>query len=282
MSTRDQVAAPELPLALIALPPFPAVALKAMRIMSRQDSRLRDLHDLIRSDLAFSSEILRIVNSPLFPFPTEITNTLQAVMLLGFERVQSLAVAIGVRVFLRDVTDMPAIRDCWRHSLACAILAEHVSRAALIDKDAAYTCGVLHDIGRLALAATRRDAYTEFLESLREQPCDILLRERELFGVDHCQAGQQLLKSWNLPERLALVAARHHDTPSDSTFDMLAVIRVACGLADTLGFSATPPATPALYDELRAQLPPSQQEILPPDPQELADKIHGHLRVLEV
>ena len=253
-----------------------------MRIMSRQDSRLRELHELIRSDPAFSSEILRVVNSPLFPFPTEITNTLQAVMLLGFERVQSLALAIGVRVFLREAADMPAIRNCWRHSLACAILAEHISRAALIDKDAAYCCGILHDVGRLALAVTHRHAYAEFLETLREQPCDILGRERERFGADHCQAGHQLLKSWNLPERFAVVAARHHESPNDSTFDMLAVIRVACRLADTLGFSVAAPASPALYAGLRAQLPPSQQNILPPDAKELADKIHDNLRILEL
>lgn len=282
MTTKERVETAELPVAFVSLPPFPAVALKAMRVLSRHDSRLRELHDLIRSDPAFSSEILRIVNSPLFPFPSQITNTLQAVMLLGFERVQSLALAIGIRVFLKDALEMPAIRDCWRHSLACAITAEIISEAALLDKDAAYCCGVLHDIGRLALAVTHQQAYATFLESTLENSCDILQRERELFGTDHCQVGEELITAWNLPKRFAIIARHHHDAPAESTFDMLAVVRLACALADCIGFSVAQSVNPVSYEKLRAQLPTSRQSVLPADPKELANKIKDQMQVLEL
>lgn len=281
MTSKGHVEAAELPIAFLALPPFPAVALKAMRVMSRHDSRLRELHDLIRSDPAFSSEILRIVNSPLFPFPAQITNTLQAVMLLGFERVQSLALAIGVRVFLCDSTEVPAVRECWRHSLACAIAAETVSRAGVIDKDAAYCCGVLHDIGRLALAVTHRQAYAAFLDSARENPCDLLHRERELFGTNHCEVGKELITAWKLPERFAIVAAHHHDAPTNSTFDMLAVVRLSCALADAMGYSVGRCANALPYEELYAQLPAGQKAILPKDPKELSEKISQQMQFLE-
>jgi hypothetical protein len=61
-------------------------------------------------------------------------------MLLGLERVQSL----GVRTYLKDSLEVPVLKARWRHSLACAIIAEQPSRAALIDKHAAYTAGMLH------------------------------------------------------------------------------------------------------------------------------------------
>lgn len=281
MSTIEHVEATDLPLSLIALPPFPAVALKALRVMSRHDSRLRELHDLIRADQAFSGEILRIVNSPLYPFPTAITSTLQAVMLLGFERVQSLAVAIGVRTYLKDSLEAPVLKGCWRHSLACAIIAEQLSGAALIDKDAAYTAGVLHDIGRLALAVCHRRKYADFLRSTETQPCDVLARERELFGVDHCQAGKALISSWNLPEKFAQIAAHHHDQPRGEKFDLLAVVRLACAFADAIGYPVAHSLNPPTYEQLRVELSVPDRDRVPVNFVDLAARVEAEISLME-
>lgn len=270
----------DLPLAFVELPPFPAVAIKALRVMARSDSRLRELHDLIRADQAFSAEILRLVNSPLFPFPTAITNTLQATMLLGFERVQSLAVTIGLRAFVRDSLEIPALRACWRHSVASAVIAEQLSRTILADKDTLYTAGIMHDIGRLALAVCRRHEYAEFLRNASVEPCDILARERELFEIDHCEAGQILIAAWNLPPDFAVIAARHHQ-PLQGNFDVLSVIHLSCALADTLGFAVAHSRETIGYLELRDQLPASQRHHLPENPAELTDKIQSQVQVLE-
>ena len=69
-----------------SIPPFPAIALKALKLMSGTDTSLLELCNLIRSDLAFSIAILRIANSPLVAFPKNVTSVLQASMLLGFQR----------------------------------------------------------------------------------------------------------------------------------------------------------------------------------------------------
>ncbi len=276
----DQAAAAELPLAFVELPPFPAVAIKALRVMSRHDSRLRDLHDLIRADQAFSAEILRLVNSPLFPFPTAITNTLQAVMLLGFERVQALAVTIGIRAFLRDSLEIPALFACWRHSLASAIVAEQLSRVILADKDTLYTDGIMHDIGRLALAVCRRHDYAEFLRHTAVEPCDVLARERQLFGVDHCEAGKILVAAWNLPANFAAIAACHHRA-LHGTLNTLSLIHLSCAFADALGYSSAHSIGSPSYADLRLQLPEAHRPLVPEDPAQLIALIHSQMQVLE-
>src|SRR5271166_5345944 len=78
-------------LRLVDLPPFPAIAIRALQLVSNSETRLSELHDLICTDPAFAAEILRLVNSPLYGIRTEITSTLQAAMLLGFERVKGVA-----------------------------------------------------------------------------------------------------------------------------------------------------------------------------------------------
>jgi putative nucleotidyltransferase with HDIG domain len=280
VTTLERIDAKEMPLAFVDLPPFPAVAMKALRLMSRKDSRLRELHDVIRADQAFSSEILRLVNSPLFPFPTAITSTMQATMLLGFERVQALAVTIGIRAYLRDSLELPVLRGCWRHSLACAIIAEHLSRVILVDKDALFTAGIMHDIGRLALAVCRRHEYAGFLHSTELEPCDVLARERELFGIDHCQAGEFLIAAWNLPPEFAAIAARHHDAPTGKC-DMLSIIRLACSLADVLGFPVAHNLHPPTYSQLRDELPLFDRHHLPEDPAGLSSDIKSQIDFLE-
>ncbi len=280
MTILEQAKTNDLPLAFVELPPFPAVAIKALRVMSRHDSRLRELHDLIRADQAFSAEILRLVNSPLFPFPTAITNTLQAAMLLGFERVQALAVTIGIRAFLRDSLEIPALCACWRHSLACAIVAEQLSRAILADKDTLYTAGIMHDIGRLALAVCRRQDYAEFLRDTAREPCDVLARERQLFGVDHCEAGKIVVAAWNLPADFSLIAARHHQ-PLQENFNALSVIHLSCALADVLGYPVAHSVDSHSYADLRLQLPELHRHLLPEDPTELTLRIRSQVQVLE-
>lgn len=280
MKVLDQIAATELPLAFVELPPFPSVAIKALRVMSRHDSRLRELHDLIRADQAFSGEILRLVNSPLFPFPTAITNTLQAAMLLGFERVQALAVTIGIRAFLRDSLEIPALRACWRHSLASAIMAEQLSRAILADKDTLYTAGIMHDIGRLALAVCRRHDYAEFLRATALEPCHVLARERQLFGVDHCQAGKIVVAAWNLPANFDAIATRHHQ-PLQGNFDAVSVVHLSCAFADALGYSAAHSLDSPSYADLRLQLPEIHRALIPEDPAELTLRIRAQMQVLE-
>jgi hypothetical protein len=109
------------------LPPFPAIAIKALNLMSGTDRSLIDLCNLIRSDPAFSVAVLRIANAPLVAFSKNVTSVLQASMPLGFQRLRSLVDAFGLKAYIRDAFT-PLMQSCWRHSVACAILAERGAR----------------------------------------------------------------------------------------------------------------------------------------------------------
>src|SRR5258708_21705831 len=112
--------------ALNRLPPFPSVALRAMNVLSGTDSSLSELCDLVRYDPVFAGEILRIANSPLIAFSKEVTSIMQASMLLGFRRMRKLVITVGLRSYM-DKSPTPAVRACWRHSVACAMVAEQTA-----------------------------------------------------------------------------------------------------------------------------------------------------------
>ena len=192
-------ATPRQPLVLESLPPFPVIALRVAQLMSNDNARIKELCDLIRADQSLSAEVLRLANSPLFGFRTEITSILRAVALLGHKRIRGLAVTAGIQSYLARPLKVPALQLCWQHSLATAIAAEKLARVAFVEGDSAYTAGLLHDIGRLALIAAQPDHYAQLLAAVEEGSLDVLECERKWFGMDHCEAGQRLVEKWRLP-----------------------------------------------------------------------------------
>jgi putative nucleotidyltransferase with HDIG domain len=249
-------------LAMETLPPFPGVALRALNILSGTDTSLSELCDLVRCDPVFAAEILRIANSPLIAFSKEVTSILQASMLLGFRRLKRLVITVGLRSYM-DKSFTPALQACWRHSVACAMLAERIARWNSIDRDFAYTAGILHDIGRVALVAASPQAYSDLVAGAATEPrWDALRSERERFGIDHCQAGGLLITTWKLPEEFFVITSRHHE-PLTHQEDATEVVRFGCRLADALGFAAVQHGSIRSYEEIVADFPESVGKNMP-------------------
>lgn len=265
------------------LPPFPAIALKALKLMSGTDTSLLELCNLIRPDPAFSTAVLRIANSPLVAFSKNITSVLQASMLLGFLRLRSVVITVGLKAYLNDPMKdafTPLMKSCWHHSLACAMVAERSAKLSFLDKDFAYTAGILHDIGRVAMASVMPDSYTRVIERGADQPQDLLPVEQELCGIDHCQAGRSLVTAWDLPEAFLEITACHHN-PKAHPPGAASLIPPSCELADALGFAIIHYRSPRSYAEILADFPKPVQKRFPSDGGELAAEIANEIKVIE-
>ena len=135
------------------------------------------------------------------------------------------------------VTASPALTRCWRHLVACALITQEMAANISFDPDAAYTAGLLHDIGRFARLGCWPKEYAHLLTTCH--PADQLEREIETLGVAHTDAGAFLLLTWNLPLQLAEVAGGHHGHVSESRSSLVKLVSRGCHLADALGFTAT-------------------------------------------
>jgi HD-like signal output (HDOD) protein len=259
------------------LPPFPAIATKLLRVLSHEDADLRDIQNLIRTDAALSTELLRIVNSAAFGVATPISSIQAAVMRLGFERVKGFAMAVSLKGFLHTIR-IDLLRRLWRHSLACGLVANDLSNAcstSMGHDDLAYTTALLHDIGRLGLFAAHPIEYAALLEEATG--ADLRERERHAFGLDHCQAGVWLANRWQLGDAIRQVIATHHDPPSAAGFQAADVVRVAILLADSLGFDVISPAHTFTLAEIRTMLPRPAQFRFDPAPDLFKNRITEQL-----
>jgi len=236
LARTDSSVLPERPWSLKKVQPLPPVAIQLMRLVSSDECSFGRLSTLIRTDPAFAAEVLRIANSPLFGFRGEIGNVARALLMIGLDRLKSLVVTVALRNFLSTTLQDSSLRRCWRHSLACAAACEELAAAAGMEKDVVYTAGLLHDVGRLGLLASYPAEYSRILDVNAECGLDVLQSERDIFDLDHCQAGAWLVKEWALPEELEAITGRHHEEPAAEGFDSLKVVQFGCRIADCLGF----------------------------------------------
>src|SRR5687768_12273221 len=222
------------------LPAFPAITTKLLQVLSDQDADVSRLVGLLRSDMAFSAEILRRANSSSYGLSSQVSSLHHAVTILGFDQMRTLAVAISTGAHLAKAMRLAPLRNSWRHSLATALLSERLARGAGIDTDRAYTAGMLHDLGLLGLLVNYPSSYAAMLEVSVESGFNLRMAESALFDADHCQAGAWLARQWNFGTDIHDVALYHHNEPAQGDTSLVSVIYWGSLLADSVGFRVVP------------------------------------------
>ncbi len=242
------------PWALEHLPPFSPVAMRLVQLLYRENTNVRDVGEFISAEPVFSARVLQMANSPMFSLQRQVRTISHAVVVVGLERVKGIALTRALGDFAAPALKDQALRACWENSLAGAVLAEALAKPCGMDPGFAYTAGLLRDIGRLALLVQYPQAYANLLAVSQESCCDLVATERELFDIDHCQAGEWIASRMPLPPELCEAVAKHHDAALEPPFRAVHLIRVADRMADSLGFSVLPaptrPGFGAVVDEL--------------------------------
>jgi len=268
------------PWALDNLPPFPAVATRLVRMLAQEDVDITQVGKLIAAEPVFATRVLQMANSPLFAVTQQVKTISHAIVVVGLARVKAITVTRALGDFVGPALNIKALRVCWRNTLAGAIVAEKLARACRMDTDFAYVAGLLRDIGRLALLVKYPESYTNLLAVTREHAFDIRTVERDLFDIDHCEAGAWLMQRMPFPSELCEVAAHHHDAiVGESSFRIVQLVRVADRTADALGFAVLPSSGEPSVDEALSELPEALRQRVQFDPQEMTAEIESRINV---
>jgi putative nucleotidyltransferase with HDIG domain len=217
------------------LPAMPHVAAAVMRAVEDPNCGPRDLQGLIEQDAAIAARLLKVANSPLYGFRRKVESLQQAVMLLGNKTVKNLVLAASMQQAYRN--HGPVERGLWTHATlagpAASKLALHP--AIELDKEEAFTAGLLHDIGKAALVTTHRDQYQGIAAEVSREKLRYFEAEQRVFGFDHAELGARVAEKWNLPERLVSVIHHHHDggalvrlPEADARLTALIAVTTAC------------------------------------------------------
>jgi HD-like signal output (HDOD) protein len=130
-----------------------------------------------------------------------------------------------------------SLEALWRHSQNTARLAQAIACMEDAEQkivDEAFVGGLLHDIGKLVLAANFAADYARILEIGRQGTVPLVAAEENTFGANHADIGGYLLGLWGLPVPVVEAIALHH-SPGQSThngFSPLTAVHAANALVD--------------------------------------------------
>jgi putative nucleotidyltransferase with HDIG domain len=192
------------------LPTLPAVALRALQVTGDTDATVMEVVRIISSDQSLTARILHLVRRADLGVREEITSIERAIVMLGFEAVRSAVLCVTVFEAMESSRDRtaPALgafsrEEFWKHSIAVAcaaeLLAEVMGKDSGVSPSEAFVCGLLHDLGKVALDAILPKSFAKVVEAtelLRSNIADI---ERSVIGLDHMVVGKRLAEHWELP-----------------------------------------------------------------------------------
>lgn len=247
----------------VASPPKTYFELK--KAIEDEDSSFMDFARIIGSDPALVARLLRIVNSPLYGFSTQVETIQHSLTIVGVQQLSELVLATTVMENFKGIPKRLLNMDTfWEHSIACGmaakILANHLNESEL---DRFNVAGMLHDLGRLIIskkAPEQAEAIFSLSES-RESLIDEV--EKEVLGFTHAEVGASLLNAWKLPPRLVEVISCHHHPSRAKKFPLdAAIIHVADILAYQIKLGGSGERVVPQVDESVFQRTPLTQEMI--------------------
>lgn len=155
---------------------------------------------------------MRLANSAYYGFPRRITTIRDAVVLLGFRAVRSATLATCL-VDAMPSANVIDYQEFWHFSLTVGATAELLARAEGVRQDEAFTAGVIHNIGRLALDQNAPEAFQAAVSHFRAQGGRLDDAERAVLGYTDAEVGGALALMWNFPSDLADAVPHHQLDP---------------------------------------------------------------------
>jgi HD-like signal output (HDOD) protein len=204
MPTLDEVCAQAL-----KLPCSPALLPRLAALLERPDAGIDELAKLIQMDPVLTSATLRLANSVFFAAGAPVATVAEAVMRLGLRELYRLAaLSLASRWMAIEVEGYRwEAGDFCRASLVTAVAAEALAqRTGRVDPAMAYTSGLVHEIGKLAVAFACAPAFTGIRARLAELGGTWLEAETAELGFNHAAVSARLLAEWRFPEGCVAVA----------------------------------------------------------------------------
>ncbi len=187
------------------LPSAPKVLPRLKMLLSDANSSMQEIVGLIRLDLGIAARVLQVANSAFYSKGARCLTVDEAVNRVGYDEVYELvSVAVASQVLVRPLVAYALeADDLWRQSVACAVAAEMIAQHSGQDRNVAYTNGLLHCVGMVAI--DEWGLRNSRVLSLRSAgfPRESTEAERAAFGFTQSEAGAALLRHWDFPREMS-------------------------------------------------------------------------------
>ena len=245
-----------------ALPLIPLIAQKLLALNTENATGERQLLALIEQDKQILARTITLANSPVLCASNKKVGTVkEAAMLLGINKIKSIATSIAITVLKTPPTGKFKLQDLWLHSLGVTFvmlaIAKFMPKEIRPEDDQIFLAGMLHDIGYMALAymdPLSSDALHNALAAAPAQPA--LEIERSLLDICHDELGAELARKWKLQDEIVAVLRHHHKPDTYLEHPLARMVYIAEKLLPAVGMTETvkPESTDADWEALGINL----------------------------
>jgi putative nucleotidyltransferase with HDIG domain len=222
------------------VPSIPWLYVELVELVQDPKVCINDIGSIIGKDMAMTAITLKLVNSAYFGLRRRVSNTTDATIYLGVETIRSLVLSLHVfSQFESSNIEGFSVESLWLHSLETAAGAKtiaHMEGVGQVVSDEAFVAGMLHDIGKLVLAANFTKQYQDVIKLVHSGRRSYCEAEREIFGANHADVGGRILSLWGLPAPVVEAISLHHDPArcEQKVFSPLTAVHAANALVRQL------------------------------------------------
>ena len=257
------------------LPALPMSISEVIMACDDQDMTVGQLSQVILRDQALTAYILKLANSAFYGNARQVTTVTEAIVLLGFSAIKSLAISSHTsRLLDRELAGYGMARgELWKHSLSVAFTSRRIAvEIRLAPVEEAFIAGLLVDIGKVVLSSRLEEAFATVSRETLEQGRPFQEVERDVLGVDHAELGAMIATGWGFPPQLEDAIRCHHDPAAAQVRPQLAAcVHVADAMCVLLGnglgadglIDAVDPAAPMALGLDHARVVALMDEVAP-------------------
>ncbi|MBN2419748.1 MAG: HDOD domain-containing protein [Deltaproteobacteria bacterium] len=204
---------------------IPQVVFKILRMVREEKYSLQSIAEEVKQDQVISAKLLKLVNSAFFNRRIQATSVDRALVLLGEKQMLQVVMSAAFEGFFKG--NKKGYSQCkgglYNHALGTALISEKIARITqCVSTDIAYTAGLLHDIGKVVLDQYMGRAYPFFYRKTQVDNENLVMAEKETFGITHDDVGAMLAEKWSLHESL-IDSIKNHHNPDNAASDRVLV-----------------------------------------------------------
>ena len=220
------------------IPSLPEIITKSIEIMQDENTSAETLARLISNDIGLTARVLKLVNSAYYGFPKQISTIKQAITILGFTTIKGLIISASVfKMFSYNSNNSSFnYKRFWKHSIITASTARQLAQYVEIKKiEDIFSAAFLHNIGKIILAHYDKENYAKINKHNPKNEIEQMKYEEEYCGLNHCEIGNIIAYSWNLPEIFCEIITNHHSYKNSLNYSVeCAVVSLASEIANSI------------------------------------------------
>lgn len=194
------------------LPTLPSIVYELNRVINDPMSSTSDVEKIMANDASLTMKVLKLANSAYYAIPGGVTSLQRAIAYIGYDTINQLALSASIIKSLgpksHGLFDLPGF---WKHALGVAMASEVIAKEVKYKTPSdLFTCGLVHDMGKVALFNIAEDQFLEVVNFAREHKQSLVEAEVELDSPRHTHIGFELATKWRLPYQIQVSIANHH------------------------------------------------------------------------